>query len=104
MSEKSLGHGFNSGVNCCSGSSVVSLAFKQNLIGMVHSCIQIQAQTSVTYFTLILLNIKLETCITFVIQFQCLLSNSGNYILGIIMVRLGSIQEKVARYMNRKVS
>lgn len=75
----------------------MGLAFKQDLIGMVHACVQYQAYTSITYFTLILLNIKSETCIIFVIQFEWLLSNSGNYILGINTDRLGSLQEKVNR-------
>lgn len=75
----------------------MGLAFNQNLIGMVHACVQYQAHTSITHFTLMLLNIKSEICIIFVIQFEWLLSNSRNYILGINMDRLGSIQEKVDR-------
>lgn len=65
---------------------------------MVHVYVQYQVYTSVTHFTLILLNINSETCITFVIQFEWLFSsNSGNYMLGINTDRLGSVQEKVNR-------
>lgn len=75
----------------------MGLAFNQNLIGMVHACVQYQVYTLITHFTLMLLNIKSEICIIFVIQFEWLLSNSRNYILGINMDRLESIQEKVNR-------
>lgn len=73
----------------------MGLAFKQNLIGKVHACVQYQVYVSITHFMLILLNIKSDIYIIFVIQFEWLLSTSGNYILGINMDWLGSVQEKV---------
>lgn len=53
--------------------------------------------TSIAHFTLILLSIKSETYIIFIIQFGWFLSNSGDYILGINMDRLVGTQEKVNR-------